>query len=314
MDKIKYLKEIKNTTLEYRDKIGLPIDFSFGVEIEYENTPKDLISALLEEEKNYYEYLDEWVNKSEASVSAYDSNSNLIGGEISSPILKDDKESWKALSKILNLLKRNDAKICSSCGGHVNIGIHTFRNNIDHLKNLLLVWLVYHREIQKFTNGEFNSLRKDSLNYIKKLDKNIFIKEILEKRINSLYDFDKTLFDKKHEIYMHQLHYYSSYEDDRIEFRIPNGTLNEDIWQNNINFFSKLAISCQKEIDRELLIYKMNNKSHDAFDLADFVFDNEKDKRLFLVQALKASPYFKKDHVKRKQTSYWVDRFKDNSY
>ena len=32
-----------------------------------------------------------------------------------------------------------------------------------------------------------------------------------------------------------------------IEFRSSNGTLNEIIWQNNVNFFTKMLLSCASD-------------------------------------------------------------------
>ena len=45
-----------------------------------------------------------------------------------------------------------------------------------------------------------------------------------------------------------------------IEFRSPNATTNEVIWQNNINTFTKMLVSAKnKTIDEEFLNYKLKN-------------------------------------------------------
>ena len=83
--------------------------------------------------------------------------------------------------------------------------------------------------------------------------------------------------------------------DNRIEFRIPNGTLKEEIWQNYINFFVKFLIACKKELDVEEVVYKINNNEHSAIELADYVFEDNIDKDNFLIQTLKTNKIYKKE-------------------
>ena len=86
-----------------------------------------------------------------------------------------------------------------------------------------------------------------------------------------------------------------------IEFRCPNGTIDEVIWQNNINFFARLmeAIANNK-IDLDYLDKRFNNLVlnnnidsfnniyiHDTLELADIIFDKDIDKLYFLKQYFK---------------------------
>lgn len=88
-----------------------------------------------------------------------------------------------------------------------------------------------------------------------------------------------------------------------IEFRSPNATTNEVIWQNNINTFTKMLVSAKnKTIDEDFLNYKLNNEYlsyreneymysevnlKNALEFVDLTFNNNLDKVYFLRQYLK---------------------------
>ena len=78
-----------------------------------------------------------------------------------------------------------------------------------------------------------------------------------------------------------------------IEFRCPNGTIEETIWQNNIN--TVLHLMRLKEVDEEFLDYKLrkktngfltekNQKFRESLELVDILFSNNLDKINFLHQ------------------------------
>jgi hypothetical protein len=100
-----------------------------------------------------------------------------------------------------------------------------------------------------------------------------------------------------------------------IEFRVPNGTINPLVWQNNLNFFAKTLDYCAGErfdgamIDEKLKTFTApDNKAEfihstanadltQAIEIADLVFENNRDKVYFLKQAVKffGSPRNKKE-------------------
>ena len=94
-----------------------------------------------------------------------------------------------------------------------------------------------------------------------------------------------------------------------IEFRNPNGCLNPIIWQNNVNFFTRLLMYCSRsdfDMDKVLKRKKEEiyfNNYHKAFfeqavELADMIFDNNLDKINFLKQ------YFKNFKVSKNIRSF----------
>ena len=102
------------------------------------------------------------------------------------------------------------------------------------------------------------------------------------------------LFDKNHGIYMKKPISSNFMFGNVIEFRVPNGTLSEEIWQNYVNFFVRFILACKKELDQEKIVYKINNGEHDSIELADFVFDSDFDKEQFLIQTLNTNKNYAK--------------------
>lgn len=295
-----YKNLLKNNLILYRDTLNLPFDVTFGLEIEYEGIIKDTVSHII-----YEEQLDKkligWLNKSEFDIAIYNKDGEIVNGEINSPILKDSKETWKELKYILELLERKGGFVSDRCGGHVNIGAHIFENNLEYIKNFILSWILYEKEIRKFSSGENKSLRRDVNNLFKKIKGKIDLEILLKNnKIFMLTDELLCLFDKHHSVYIKNPISDKFMFGNIIEFRVPNGTLNQEIWQNYINFFVKFILACKKELDQERIVYKINNNEHDSIEFANFVFDNDLDKEQFLIQTLKANKIYSKSLIPHK--------------
>ena len=99
LDLQELVTEIENYYLLYRNKLNLPDFVTFGVEIEYENLLKTFV------DKYVTKNLESWDSKYDLSVK--------LGGEISSPILHNDLESWKELKQICDYLKKKKSRYWS---------------------------------------------------------------------------------------------------------------------------------------------------------------------------------------------------------
>lgn len=296
-----YKEMLKNRLIEYRDTLNLPSDITFGIEIEYENIPTDTVTYLIYQERSFNKELKNWINKRELDLCEYNNNlKENMNGEINSPILKDNIDTWKNLKVVLDLLNRNNALITQKCGGHVNIGAHILGNNQEYWRNFLLLWILYEKEIYKFCSGENIKVRRRDDNTIERISKELKlnINNILN-NYSDIYKYLKhasyCLFFKCHDISLKTFSGNAFEENNKIEFRIPNGTLSEEIWQNYINFFAKFVIACKKELDTEKVLYKIKNHEHSVIELCDYVFDNDIDKEYFLIQTLKTNKIYKKE-------------------
>lgn len=306
MNENDYKRILKDRKIKYRPTLNLPSNITFGVEIEYENVLNELISNLLYEEEIFDKNFSNWINKPEIDLTYDNINADCImNGEINSPVLKDNIKAWKNLRTAINILNKNGAIITNQCGGHINIGAHIFGCNIIYWRNFLLLWILYEKEIYKFSSGEFLKIRERESGVIERLT------PILIKNISHISNIDKTKIDlmsylsksgisfleKKHDVSFYNFKKFDYDLDNRIEFRLPNGTLREEIWQNYINFFAKFMLACKKELDTDRVIYKINHNEHNALELADYIFEDNIDKENFLIQALKTNKIYKKELV-----------------
>lgn len=306
MNENDYKRILKDEKIKYRPILNLPDDITFGVEIEYENVLNELVSNLLYEEESLNKKDLNWTNITEMDLN-YDNIDiyNVMNGEINSPVLKDNIKTWKDLRTVLNILNKNGAIVTNQCGGHVNIGAHVLGNNITYWRNFLLLWILYEKEIYKFSSGEFSKIRVRENSVIDRLApsliENISYISVLDKsKTNTYYYLSKSgikLLNKSTDVSFCNFMkcYYDI--DNRIEFRLPNGTLKEEIWQNYINFFAKFMIACKKELDVDKVLYKINHDDHNAVELADYIFEDNIDKDNFLIQALKTNKIYKKELV-----------------
>lgn len=297
-----YKSELKNCFIKYRSSLNLPDDITFGIEIEYENIIKDTISWILNEEVLFNDNLKGWNNKTELDIGEYNKLGEEINGEVTSPILTDKIKTWKELRYILDILNRNGGLITNKCGGHVNIGAHILGDNPIYWRNLFLLWILYEKEIYSFSSGEYNKVRKNN-DCIERIKYKLNLKELLLiSETSKLYSIFKNPFSKNNDIAVNVSNIsLIKKENNRIEFRVPNGTLSEEIWQNYINFFSKFVMACKKELDLEKIIYKIKNNDHNAVEFADYIFKNQIDKNYFLIQTLKTNKVYKKqlsEHIK----------------
>ena len=306
--------ELKDFYIPYRKTLNLPKNVTFGFEIEFKmNGFNDLYKSNFKNENNAaLTYLKE---------KGYDYTYKVVSEinnhiELVSPVLTDKRKTWKELNDILSFIKNNRGYYSGLCGAHIHVGKNILNPNSDSWLNFFRIWYVFENHITVFTNGENYKLRKNgkfkarSVNaiceeIIREYEKNKYINFSLltnDKR-NSINFPYKDLYCTSEEILKSVKHIKENDKCKTIEFRKPNGTLNNIIWQNNTNFFTKLMLACKdKKIDTEKLKYLCDNKNKATeYDLCDLIFNNEFDKKCFLRQYYKD---FNKTQTSR-STPFW---------
>lgn len=290
MKQKEYLQRLKGKAIKYRDTLNLDNNITFGLEIEYENIFNSNMSYFL----NDILELKDWVNDQETDIMEYYQN-EMMNGEVKTPPLTDTKKTWEDLRSVLMLMKNNNGFVTSWCGGHVNIGAHIFENIEDYYRNFILLWTLYKTEINYFSSGEFKKIRVKEKGIIDGISK-----EVKRYLIDIAYNFEIPYFDKNHEVSFEKATEAFYEKNNVIEIRLPNGTLNEEIWQNYVNFFTKFLLKCKEDIDIDKIVYKIEKDEHDIFELADFVFTDDLDKDNFLIQSLKLNKIYNKSLVAHK--------------
>ena len=110
------IDDIKDIKIEYRDKLDINPNTTIGIEIEFQKAFVNLINMKLKRKVDT-----DWIAKYDATVSSC-AMMVLYGGEINSPILRNNEKSWKELKTVCEILDKKNAQITEKCGGHIHIG------------------------------------------------------------------------------------------------------------------------------------------------------------------------------------------------
>lgn len=296
------LTYLENYRLRYRSEIDIPLEESFGVEIEFGEISLGKVENNLRPNPNY-RY---WNIHEDSSVEEYKSG-QWLGGEVSSDILHDTKEEWETLYAILKDLRSLGAKATDQTGFHIHIGAQIFEENLEYVKRFIKVWCIFEDIIFRFGYGRINKHRPYIKEHASPIASSYY--KLYMKNHNFLDDFTTTkMFDfgKKRAVSFKNYHYLSYEEEtnNTIEIRCPNGTLEANIAQNNINFFIKLMLYVksnrynEKLIDR--LFIRLEPKGlgdysfmdiDKALMLSDLIFEETLDKINFLKQYIKKDDF-----------------------
>ncbi|MFI3260416.1 MAG: amidoligase family protein [bacterium] len=268
-------------------------DFKFGIEIEFADSRLDLVANRINKYNKYNLISDAWDVRFEHIVSVTDGEKNVVGGEIVSPILRNNKLSYLAIKNILTELKKEKAKINGETGFHMHVDALYLGENLEYL-NLLELWMAYENVIYQYGFNPYHKGRVAILDFAKPLY--LFKRRYLE-TIDYLrkYNVDffeasdyldlediNALFDKRYGLnYRNIIHsdYYGDLFDNKqtIEFRCCDGTLDYNKIINIISFFKALVDASKfEQLDFEYLRYR-NNLSYEFRSLEEFSKCNGKD-------------------------------------
>ena len=284
---------IESFYLIYRPTLNLDETITFGTEIEYEKLSRLFVNDYFKSN------LTDW-------KSTYD-DSIKHGGEVISPKLTDNEKTWKELQLVCNFLKQNNAKALDRTGSHIHLGAHIFDGYKDKCFEFLETYVAYEKILTRFFYGEYLSGREYLDLKMKYMTKEFayvnYDHELGKLSYISVDSFLKKL-DKGFVI--RTCHADLSGEEkagNTIELRVANGTLEEVIWQNNINAYTKLLLAIKNNIvDMDLVRHKIKNEFidnlndknlynkiyvDDALEFVDMIFDNNLDKVYFLRQYFK---------------------------
>lgn len=298
---------VKLQPFKLQPTIGLDNMYTFGIEIEFTEAPLDDI-------KN----IGDWQLKDEINITEPRRN-RMYGGELISPILKDDVDNWKDVTSKCKKLVKYGARVSDFTGGHIHIGSQIVGEDPNNIRRFLKLWELFENIIYYFSYGYDDKAREaidvyaDAIgNKFKKIRKTKHGYE----QFKSFYDWIQ-YFKKLQVITGEGISFkkFRSNEEDignTIEIRCPNGTLDPIIWQNNINFFTRLLLSSHEDkCDEELLDYLLRKKEKHEYELSNFdktdlkkaillsdmIYDDEVHKLLFLKQYLKLfTPEENKNH------------------
>ena len=307
------MKTLKEKKLSYEYNKNIPPE-TFGIEIEVADAEYNEIKNALKQVLHYEPTILGWNTKSNKIENLYEvwrlKNDNTVqtsskedrniklGGEITTPIMYNNKKCWQELELICNTLKQvKNIKINGNCSIHIHTDKHIY-TSIQEYVNLLKLWMIYEDIIYRFSYGEKNGPRKLTTTYAKPISYIIY--EILGEleKIETESELIKLMhYERKNGLNLTSI----DKEKQTIEVRTYNGTLNEKIIQNDVLFNQNLLNYAKTEnFDKEFIDYKIKQyellylsesvkmKPEKAKELACLLFKNELDRLNFLKQYLKA--------------------------
>lgn len=212
----------------------IPSNMTFGIEIETNGIYADKIKKI---ELNSRVWNIDYDDTVQENVSCEKCR------EIVSPVLKlHSKKEIMELKSILNMLNRIGQSVNSSCGGHIHIGFN-YIDNAQTLINLIELWS--NMEYIFFTITNINGTIPRGIEYAspisKKLERAIKKKEI---KFSNKQNFDEIKKQIKfiQGIKGRSINFLNIDKENKntIEFRCPNGTINYNMWIENIALFGNL--------------------------------------------------------------------------
>lgn len=281
--------------IQLRNRLGFEQYITFGLELEFENAMRDRIDRQL---RDTFPNGD-WKTKHDGSLNK--------GAEINSPILRDNETTWRNLDKVCSIVEPL-ASIDKNSGGHIHIGTQTLGNNKESWLNFIKIWSVYENIIYRFVYGDFLTARPSMFEYAEPMTKDFWrdYEELKHDRASLEAIISKISHKRRQAVNFNNVskgNYNKFGNDNTIEFRCPNGSLNSAIWQNNVNFFVKLLIYSRNRFFNDDLVQQRHQLNLDKFaklnlydeiyleqalELCDMIFANNFDKVYFLRQYLKS--------------------------
>lgn len=241
-------KTYKNDNIAH---ITLPPEMTIGIEIESEG------DFYVEEQKKFYK---NWEQKNDATLNG--------GVEIVSPILKKGDET--EIYEVCELLQIMNQHISETCGGHVHIGANYLKTKEDYIK-LLEIWGNTEEIMYIISNKKGQAPRDNVLSYAQTIS--IKIDEALENgeiKIEEGYgvtqlirQLKKVQTEREASLNLQNI---GKSNQNTLEFRLANGTLNPDIWIQNINLFGSIIVAARELQEIEQTNSQTNNKKYILFE------------------------------------------------
>lgn len=302
-------EEYNKHLLQCNSELSIPEEMKVGVEIE------SFGYLYKEHVRKYFKNRHNWNAKDDLSIEPNEQDE--IGIEISSPILTGSCDKTKqSITQVCSELVAVGQKTNGTCGGHIHID-SSYLDNVHAYQNLLDLWCNAEKVIYIISNRAGDINREDTAKYAKPISK-----RLLHYINNEMIDFsdNQTVEDYKEQLFNFQSQSEDDFEYRRyaginfsnieksgtIEFRVPNGSLNPDVWIQNINLFGGLIKTAQ---DLSLLQEKGINE-----------LTPEEYHKLELFEALKTEPLREEEKlhillelvIPEKDRAIYENRFEKN--
>ena len=291
-----YKKELERN-IESNPKITI------GIEIESKGPYSTVVRELLfkkpqEKRKGPLFYTFEDIDKTNWRTS-YDASLGAEGTEVQSPIMRSGEDREKEIVEICAFLNSIGQYTDMYCGAHVHIG-SDYLTSVQSYKNLLELITNCEEILYRVSTQEGDTLRRGTEYYAQPISEKIR-KEIEHGYIDitnnwQLDEFKKQLSEQQRgkkgfgvNFINLGTHLEKNIKLDTIEFRISNGTIDPQVWIDNINLYSGVIEAAEElnqiQLKSEFIrTYEEKEKLHDFEMIKKGISEEEKlDKFLKLV-------------------------------
>lgn len=322
------------------EKLGLPDNFKFGIEIEADNVKTKGQNGLYMGQSAEYIKSKNWhmaTSREEQLVSEG-------GAELVSPILTDSEQDWQNISDICEHIKKypgnkgNEVVANSKCGLHVHFDSQCLTSNPNIFKNFMRLYAESEELLYKMCNDKNDPIRKGAINkdfkgihlisamwrngmaapiskkILKQIENNtlkVSYKKFGKlKTLASKYKLDERRYNGLN------LTNIGNNKKNTIEFRMANGTLNPEVIKQNVFLYASLintaiAITEKPQDFQEKLeaFYKTDiTEEQKAQNFLNLIMEQPQDRQIYMDRwkSVKDSKVF----AKNSQKGFSQNRFK----
>lgn len=326
------------------EKLGLPQNFRFGIEIEADNVKTKGKDGLYRGKSAEYIKSKNWhmATKSEEQLVSEG------GAELVSPILTDSEQDWENIAAMCEQIKKHPGKngpeavANSKCGLHVHFDAECLTSNPKAFWNFMRLYAESEELLYKMCNDKNNPIRKGAINknfkginLISAIWRNGMAapssKKILRDIQNGTLKVSYKKFGKLRMLaskYKLDERRYSGLnltnignsKKNTIEFRMANGTLNPAVIKQNVFLYASLLNTSiqmtekpQEYQDKLNTFYRTDvTEEQKAQNFLNLIMENSQDRQIYMErwQLVKDSKVFAKNSRK----GFAQDRFKREQF
>lgn len=227
------LIDIKNCEKGKYEEIGIEPEMTVGIEIEAEGMWAKLLNT-------YEPEIWDWKVKDDCSL--------IEGVELASPPFGDTTTGVNEIYQMLTMMNKLGLETNRRCGGHVHIGAR-YLKTIEEYKELFEIYGNAEKIIYLISNKPGELPRKTVKYYAGPISEKLNNNKYNEaKRKDEFIRIAKKI-QENPKAYSLNIMNVGYIDKDTIEFRTSNGTLDGDIWVENIRLYARI-MQASKEIAR----------------------------------------------------------------
>ena len=327
------------------EKLGLPDNFKFGIELEANNVKTKGKNALYTGESAKFIKDKKWHMATKAEEALVGEG----GAELVSPILRDSEEDWKNIYDICEHMKKfpgdkGDSVVTDEkCGLHVHFDAECLANDPNKMRNFLRLYAESEELIYKMCNDKNDPIRGGAINknfkglthLVSSIWRNGMAspsgKKILNQIENGTLKVSYKKFGKlkmlagKYKIDERRykglnLTNIGNKKKNTIEFRMANGTLNPEVIKQNVFLYASLmntAINMtenpEKYEEKLQEFYRTDvDEGQKAESFLNIIMENPEDQKIYMErwESVKDAKVFSKNENK----GFAKDRFKREQF